>query len=113
MLGRQGIEADAIGVDVLDIDHQFGVFAYVSIGRLGGLVRSVASRAMVLEDYGTFLGLCRVDRQWEFRGSEFFEEAVDFAKVFFPETEFVGSILANQHELHESFVAFFGKAIDV
>ena len=113
MFGSQGVEADAIGVDVLDIDHQFGVFADVSIGRLGGLVSSVASSAVVLEDQGTFLGLRRVDRQWELWGAEFFEEAVDFAKVFFPETEFVGSILANQHELHESFVAFFGKAIDV
>ena len=73
----------------------------------------MASRAVVLEDDGTFLGLRRVDRQWEFWGAEFFEESVDFAKVLFPESEFVGSILANQHELHESFVAFFGKAIDV
>jgi hypothetical protein len=113
MFGRQGIESDAICVDIIDIDHSFGVLADVSIGRIGGLVGSMATLAVVLKDQGSFSTFGRVDRQRELRRSEFFEESVDLAKVFFPESEFVGTVLANQHELHQTFMAFFGKAVDI
>ena len=73
----------------------------------------MATSAVVFEDDATMIGFFCVDGKGEFRRSEFFEEAVDFSKVFFPVSEFVWAILADEHELHESFVTFFSESIDV
>jgi hypothetical protein len=73
----------------------------------------MARRAVVIEDYLAAVGQIRIDRTGELGRAYAFDKRVHVFEVRFPLLELIGTILAHQHELHQTSRAFLCEAIGI